>query len=479
MKAKSLKLNAFLNTVRSVLSMLFPLITFPYISRILGAEGLGIYNFSNSVVSYFLLLAGLGISTYAVREGAKYREKKRSFNSFASQIFSINMLSTLFSYLLLFISIIFFNALHKYVICILIFSLQIIFTTLGTEWVYTIYEDYTYITIRSILFNIVSVILMFVFIKNSRDYLVYAAITVFANAGSNILNYFHAKTFCNVKLTLHCNFFKHIKPIIIIFASNLAILIFVNSDVTILGIMKNAYIVGIYTVAVKIYSVLKTVLSAALIVTVPRLAALYGEKKKKEYQKTASDIFNFLIFSTFPAMTGLFMISKDIIIVLSGRSFITANTALQLLSIALIFSISGWFYSECVLIPAKLERIVLISTVISAITNIVLNFALIPFYSENAAAFSTIVAEAVNMIIMIKYGKSIVKIEGFRNNILTVCIGSLGICFTCLVIHCFNLNVLVEIAFSIIFSMLVYLFILILLKNRVALEQVKRLKAKF
>lgn len=478
MNTKSLKLNAFLNTVRNVLNMVFPLVTFPYVSRVLGANGLGIYNFSNSIVSYFLLLAGLGISTYAVREGAKYRKNRESISVFASQIFSINIFSTFFSYIILFISIIVFPKLHMYSICILIFSLQIVFTTIGTEWIYTIFEDYSYITIRSIFFNILSLMMLFLFVKNKNDYLVYAAITVFANAGSNILNFFHVKTFCDVKFTFNCEFCKHIKPIIIIFASNLAILIFVNSDITILGVMKNTYIVGIYTVAVKIYSVLKTVLSAALIVTVPRLAALYGEGKKFEYQKTASDIFNFLIFSTFPAMTGLFMISNDVIAILSGKGFLAANVSLKLLSIALIFSISGWFYSECVLIPAKLEKIVLMSTVISAVVNIVLNIILIPFYSENAAAFSTVIAEAVNMVIMVIYGKNIVRIQGSKENLITVIIGSLGICFVCSIVHFFKFGVLLETVLSIIFSAVVYVVILTLLKNHVVLEQLKLLRAR-
>ncbi|MEE6646640.1 flippase [Limosilactobacillus pontis] len=478
MKATSLKLNAFLNTIRNVLNMVFPLITFPYVSRILGANGLGIYNFSNSIISYFLLLAGLGISTYAVREGAKYRENKDKISFFSSQIFSINIFSMIFSYAVLFISLFIFPRLHIYSLCILIFSLQIIFTTIGTEWIYTIFENYTYITIRSIVFNILSIMLLFVFVRNSNDYLIYAGITVFANAGSNILNFLHAKSFCNIRFTFKCDFLKHIKPIIIIFASNLAILIFVNSDITILGIMKNTYTVGIYTVAVKIYSVLKTVLSAALIVTVPRLAALYGEKKRLQYRKTASDIFNFLIFTTFPAMTGLFMISKDVIILLSGRGFLAATISLRLLSIALIFSISGWFYSECVLIPAKLEKVVLVSTVISAIVNIVLNIIFIPFYSENAAAFSTVVAEAINMVIMIIYGRKIVKIEGLYKNIVTVILGSVGICLTCFVVHYMGLNVFLEAILSIILSAGTYIVVLFLLKNEVIIKQLKLLRAR-
>lgn len=184
MKNKSLKVNAFLNGFKTFLNFLFPLITFPYISRVLSVEEIGKYNFSNSIISYFLLLAALGIDKYAIREGAKYRENKERFSSFASEIFSFNIVSTLVSYSLLFLFILFSKTLERYTVCILIFSLQIFFTTLGTEWVYSIFEEYRYITIRSILFKMISVALLFMFVRNEGDYLAYAAITVFASVGS-------------------------------------------------------------------------------------------------------------------------------------------------------------------------------------------------------------------------------------------------------------------------------------------------------
>ena len=156
MKNKSLGINAVLNGIRSVLNLLFPLITFPYISRVLSISGMGIYNFSGTYVNYFILIAGLGISTYAIREGAKYRDNLEKIEKFSDQIFSINIISTLVAYILLAISLIIFKNLNNYISCILIFSIQILFTTIGVEWIYVIYEDYTYITIRSILFKIIS-----------------------------------------------------------------------------------------------------------------------------------------------------------------------------------------------------------------------------------------------------------------------------------------------------------------------------------
>ena len=229
MRNKSLKVNAFLNSLRSLLSIIFPLITFPYVSRVLSVSGIGKYNFSNSIVSYFTLIAALGISTYAIREGAKYRDSKQKIDTFASEVFTINVFSAIIAYILLFISLAIFVKLHSYIACILIYSIQIGFSVISFDWLFTIYEDFVYITIRSIVFQLISILLLFVFVRRSDDYLNYAAITVFSAVGSNILNFYKVKKDHRICLTLHCNLNKHILPILILFAANVANLIYVNS----------------------------------------------------------------------------------------------------------------------------------------------------------------------------------------------------------------------------------------------------------
>ena len=141
--------------------------------------------------------------------------------------------------------------------------------------IYQIYEDYAYITIRSIIFQIISVILLFVFVKRPTDYLNYAAITVFSAVGANVLNFVHVRRYCKVHLVFHFNWKIHLIPILIIFGANIANIIYVNSDITLLGLMKNNYVVGIYSVSSKVYQIVKTLISARVIVTVPRLAMLF------------------------------------------------------------------------------------------------------------------------------------------------------------------------------------------------------------
>lgn len=480
MKSKSLRLNAVLNGFRSVLNILFPIITFPYVSRVLLVKGIGIYNFSNSIVNYFLLIAALGINTYAIREGAKLRENPQRITQFASQVFTINFCSTILAYLLLFICLIFFPNLHSYVFCILIFSLQIFFTTIGTEWIYQIYEDYSYITIRSIIFQIISLILLFIFVRGPQDYLKYAAITVFSTVGSNVLNFIHARKYCHICLVWHFNWKKHMEPIIILFFANVANMIYVNSDITLLGLMKNNYVVGIYSVSSKVYQIIKTLMLAILVVMIPRLALLFGKHRMKEYRDILFKLSNVLVLLVLPASTGLFMLAREVVLIISGTKYLRSVDSLRILCFAYIFAILACILSDCVLIPAKREKYVLRSMGTSAALNVIINLILIPFWDENAAAFSTVLAELCMFVVNYHYAKDIVKTIFMSHTMLKTfissIIGCVGIILMCMACNLIFKSLIIKTVFSVVFSVIIYGAILVLLKNKFAITMLNRAK---
>ena len=191
-KQKSIKINLIMNTIKTLMSLIFPLITFPYASRILGATGIGRVNYASSIVSYFSMFAALGISTYAVREGARIRDDKEKFSKFSREMLNINLCTTFIAYcaLAVFLAL---PILGNYKKLLVISSLSIIFTTIGTEWIFTIKEEYAYITKRAILFQIISLILLFVLVKNKNDYYWYAALTVISSGGSAFFNLWHSR----------------------------------------------------------------------------------------------------------------------------------------------------------------------------------------------------------------------------------------------------------------------------------------------
>lgn len=306
MERKSIGINAVVNGVKTIVSLIFPLITYPYISRILGVEYLGRYNFSHSVIDYFYLLSALGIATYAVREGAKYRGSRKEVSEFASEVFTINVLSTVVSYGVLLIVVFSSSKLQDYSAIIFTLSVSMIFTTIGCEWVYTIYEEYLYIALRTIAFQIVSLILMFTLVRTKDDVLWYAIVIVVSNSGANIINAIGLKKYCKISVVFSKRVMIHLVPILVLFANSVATRIYVNSDITILGFLTTDYNVGIYTIASKIYSIAKQVLAAVIIVSIPRLSLLWGQNRRDEYEKLANSIFYVLITLVMPAVVGLF-----------------------------------------------------------------------------------------------------------------------------------------------------------------------------
>ena len=174
MRNRSLKKNAALNVIKSALSVIFPLITYPYAFRILGASNIGKVDYSLSIVSYFTSIAALGVSSYAVRECSKVRDNRKEINTLASQLFTINVFSTLAAYLALFVIVLAVPKFHPYSVLIGILSISIIFTTLGIDWINTVYEDFLFITLRSIAAHIISLFLLFIIVRNKGDYYQYA-----------------------------------------------------------------------------------------------------------------------------------------------------------------------------------------------------------------------------------------------------------------------------------------------------------------
>lgn len=395
MARKSLKFNAFLSAGQKLLSIIFPLITFPYISRVLQVDDIGKISFASSIISYFVLIAGLGINNYATREGAKIRKDKNQLNIFCSEIFSINILSTLFSYICLILLFCISKKLQSYSVLIIIHSFSIVGTTLGLNWVFSIEEDYLYITIRTFVTQIVSLVLMLLLVKTSEDYLIYAMITVFANIGVNLFNFLYARKYVSIKILWPTNFKKHIKPIMIIFASAIAVTIYVESDTTLLGFLCDDYSVGLYSRAAKIYTIIKQMVAAVVVVALPNLASMDIENNFTLYTKKVNSLFCNMVFVSFPIGIGLACTASDIIYIAAGKNYLSAGSALSILGISSIFAILSSFTTYCCLLPLKYEKVQLYATIISAILNVCLNLIVLPSFAQDGAAATTLISEAI------------------------------------------------------------------------------------
>lgn len=473
MKQKSLQVNAILSGSQKLLSIIFPLITFPYITRVLEISTIGRINFSNSVISYFTLIAGLGIANYATREGAMLRRNKSDINRFVREIFTINIISTIVAYGLLITIYFLCPKLHSYFDFLAIESITILGTTLGINWLYSIYEDYIYITLRTFLFQLISLILLFILVRDKNDYLIYVGINVFSAVGSNILNLIHSKKYVDIGLTCKPNFKKHIRPVLVIFASTIAITIYVNSDMTILGLLKTDYEVGVYSVSVKIYTIIKQLVASMIIVALPRVTSYLSEGDLRKYSDTVTNLFQIVFTFTFPIAIGLFMISDNVVMLISGSAYLEASTSLKILALCIIFSVFASFITYAILLPLRREKVQLKATIISAILNICMNLVFIPLFSEKGAAVTTLLAELIVFIIGARSIKknnnnekgNYLKIE--KNNLVSVLLGSFYIVISVLFIKLIGLSLMVETIVAVLMAAIGYFVILFLGQNTV------------
>ena len=397
-KSKSLGLNALLNAIRSGLSVVFPLITYPYAFRGLHAESIGKVNYALSLIGYFSLIAALGISTYAVREGAKLRKNKEKLIEFCNQIFSINILTSIMAYVLLFFCVCNIQALREYEQLIILLSLSIGFSTLGVEWINTVYEDFLYVTIRSIVIYILTLVLLFVLVKDQNDVLQYALLTVTNSGLICISNWLYCRRYVKVRLTKRIELRKHIKPILTIFANSVATTIYVNADTTMIGLLSGDYYVGLYSLAVKIYNVIKTMLAAIYSVAIPRISFFAGQNDKGKVKQVFTSVCAALTIILLPAGVGLATISKEVVIIMGGTEYLDSSLTLQILSFSLIGAVFGGLFTYCLNIPLGREKINVKATTISALVNVGLNVIIIPIFKHNGAAFTTALAEYLVLI---------------------------------------------------------------------------------
>lgn len=401
-KQKSITINLIANGIKTLMSVLFPLITFPYASRVLGAAGIGKVNYASSIISYFSLFAALGISTYAVREGSRIRDDKEKFNKFAKEMLNINFMTTFLSYICLMIFL-FLPVLSNYKNLLIIFSVGIVFTTIGMEWLFIIKEEYAYITKRAILFQFVSLVLLFLLVRSKEDYIWYASLTVISSGGSAILNFFYSRKFVNWRKKYHCEYRKHIKPILLIFGTSLASSIYMTMDTTMLGAMKGDTSTGIYTAAVKINSVINTLLNTISATILPRVSYYIGNGLKNEYRELMKVSADILFMIAMPIAIGMICTSDILIVLFSGAEFISGSFAAKILSVKLVVGAVNRILAYQICIPYKKDKEVLISTVAGAVFNLLANAILINFFDVSGAAIATLCSELIVFCVLTVY----------------------------------------------------------------------------
>ena len=394
-KKASLTLNFVMNAILTMSQFLFPLITFPYISRILLPTGTGKVSFATSVVSYFALFAQLGIPTYGIRACAKVRDDRKALERTVQELFLINLIMSILAYIVLFLAIAFVPRMRQEKALFLIVGLTILFNAIGMEWLYKALEQYTYITVRSIIFKLIAVVAMFVLVHEQKDYVIYGGISILAASASNVFNFFHAHKYVSIKPVGSYDFRQHLKPIVIFFAMSCAATIYTNLDTVMLGFMTSDAEVGYYNAAVKIKSILVSVVTSLGVVLLPRASYYVECKLMDKFCRITHVALNFVILISVPLTVYFILFAKEGIFFLSGAEYEASIVPMQIIMPTLLFIGLTNIMGIQTLIPLGKEKVVLYSEIAGAVADLLLNVALIPSMASAGAAIGTVVAEGV------------------------------------------------------------------------------------
>ena len=407
MNVRSVKFNFIMNFILTVSNFLFPLITFPYVSRILLPEGTGKVAFALSVVSYFSIFASFGVATYGVRVCAQVRDNKDLLSKTVHELLFINTVTTIFVYVCFGAVIYFVPRFYFEKELFWVASIFILFTIVGIEWLYKGLEKYQYITIRTIIFKLIALFLVFIFIRTKDDYIEFALISIFAIVGSGIFNLFNSRKLIYYQKYNKYEFKKHLKPMFFLFLTTLSIAIYTSVDEAILGLLSSSQEVGYYNAAMRVKGILFTLITSLGIVLLPRLSYYVENNMTAEFHSALKKSMNFIIVIAVPIVIFFMVFAKETILLLAGDNYINAIFPLQIIVWALLLSAITNILGIQILLPLKRDKELLISVSLAAVVDIIVNLILVPKLAAVGTAISVIFAEItvlfVQLLMLRKY----------------------------------------------------------------------------
>lgn len=487
-KIHSIKYNFIMNIILKISGFIFPLITFPYVSRVLQAEANGKIAFASSIVSYFMLIASLGIPSYGIRKCAEVRDDRKELSRVVQELLILNIICAIVTYVAFIIILLSVPRIKSESLLFLITSLSIPFNIFGVEWLYQAIEQYNYITIRNITFKIIAIILMFIFVRDIQDYIIYAGINVFASVGSNILNILKLHEYVDLSVNENDAFRhdtkvkrvyqlkQHIKPILTLFLYNATTTIFTNMDQMMLGFMTGNESVGFYSAAIKIKNILVSVITALGAVMLPRVSYYLKQNLYDKFEGLILKSFEFIMVAAIPIATFFILKADSILIFIAGDKYRDSIKIMQYLMPSIVFigfsSVTAWQ----MLIPLKKEKYTVIGAVGGAFIDMLINILLIPKYGAIGAAIGTVIAEAVVLLVHVIVLRNLIKKTFEIKELFKVIIGDIT-AISCFVIfyHFISINnAFMDCVISGTMFFIIYGLILCFLKEKIVLEIVKK-----
>ena len=471
---KSLTKNYIYNLIYQILVLIVPLITTPYISRVLGAENIGIYSYTISISAYFILFGSLGIALYGQREIA-YKQKNRYKRSKAFWEILILRTITMANSLLIFYFT--FATSNQYQIYYKILIIEILGNCVDISWFFQGMEEFKKTITRNTIVKLVSVICIFAFVKTKNDLPIYFVIYVLSILIGNFSLWLYVPRYIKKIPVKKLNIFRHLKPTISLFIPQIAVQIYTLLDRTMVGtIIIDKSEVGYYDQSQKIIKILLTIVTSLGTVMLPRIASTFASGKKEEINTYMKKSFNMVFLIAFPLMFGIIAVSKAFVPVFFGPGYDKVIILMSVISpIILLIGLSNVTGTQY-LLPTKRQKEYTTSVVCGAIVNLVLNSCLIWKYGAIGASIGTVIAELAVTSVQIFftrkdfYWREIIKIA------FNYLIASLLMFIICLIIGKYINSNFVSLIIQVIAGGCVYGVVLLILKDNMVIELLNRVK---
>lgn len=484
--SSSIKVNAFFKTLMSIVNIVFPLITAPYVARILSIDGYTEYNKIVSMLSWFSPFAVFGVYTYGMRSISQIKNDKEAVSKLFSQLFSFSVFTSVIVSILYLLLIYFLPSFNNYKGMYAIASTQLLFICFATDWANEAYESYGFILIKTFLCKLLYIIAVFLFVRKPDDAFIYVGLTSLSVIVNNILTFAYAKRIIKFHFFTLKEELNLIKPLFIVFLLVNSSMLYTIFDRFILTWFGDKLLLTYYNISQTIVLSIVNVTSSVLLVSIPRLSFFWANNKKDDYYsllRKSSDTF--LLFHT-PCCIGLACISTEVIYFYSGIKYLSAGLPLLIFSIRYYLSAFDMILAKQVLLATGNEKVLTRIYYIGGLYNIIAKLLLVLFkkLTPELCIITTAFADLFVILLQIRSINRInIHFSIFSKSVLKYLITSLGFIPIIAIIKQFLdfdgfKLITFRTLFSIICCSLLYFFMLVITKDPIIIELKKRKKIK-
>ena len=474
--AKSIAKNYIYNVIYQILVIILPIVTIPYLSRVLGADNIGISSYTTSIATYFILFGSLGVGMYAQREIAYVQDDVKKRSKIFFEIIILRFITMAIAIVTFYIA---FASNGEYELYYKILLIQLISNCFDISWFFQGQEEFKKVVIRNIIVKFISIAAIFIFVKTVEDLWIYMVILACSEFFGNLTLWFYLPKFIQKVNIKELEIFKHFVPILACFVPQIAIQVYTILDRTMLGALtSNMAEVGIYDYSQRIVKMVLLVVTSLGTVVAPRIANNFINGKNEEISQRLKNSVNFVWFLGIPLMFGLIAISSCFVGWFFGEGFEKMDVLIMVGSLLIISlglnNVTGMQY----LMPVKKQNVFTISVIIGAITNCVLNFILIRYYGALGAIIASVVAETVVLLVHLIYMKDKISMAGWLKCSIKYWIAGILMLVITLLINERFVGGIYNTALQVIVGIGVYFGVLYLLKDEFFFRIVNSLKDK-